>query len=518
MQNRKKIISNPQYVLVFIILFIGVLARILFLDGYPGGVSQDEAFSAYDAFSLANYGVDCFGYHFPVYNTTWGSGMSALYSWLSIPFIKVFGLNMWAIRIAQAILGILSLLVLYLLMKKVTNDKIAVITLFLFAISPWHIVMVRWGLDSATTPAFLLFGMYFFILGLEKEKYLLLSAVFYGLTLYCYAFTWTLLPVILLFQVIYAVVYKKIRFSITSVLSAFVIFLFALPLMLFLLVNYDVLPEIRTGFLSIPKVAYFRSGELASGGFMGKLYTYYKVMFLQDDENIWNTVPGFGIHYKFGLVFVFAGLFYSLWEIVKKLKNRTYHPFIFVVFQFIIGSLASLVVDKCDINKLNMLHIPAIAFAGIAIYKLCNVISKRLLYVLAAIYLIGFGFFEYFYYTSYNELISKEFNAGLTEAVQYAMELTDGTICVTDKAYHSQVMFASKIPTPEYLDTVVYTNYPAIWLETASFGQFEFTGKEILPALSEDKVYVWESTRKSYFEENGYQVSQFSYFIVAYKK
>jgi hypothetical protein len=288
--------------------------------------------------------------------------------------------------------------------------------------------------------------------------------------------------------------------------------------MLFLLVNYGFISEIKTAIISIPKVAYFRNGELSAGSFTSKLYTYYKVMFLQDDGNIWNVVPGFGIHYKFGLVFVFVGLFYSLWDILVKLRSKTYNPFIFVVFQFAIGSLASIIVDKCDINKLNMLHIPAIAFTGIGIYKLCKVISNKLIYVLVIIYIVSFGFFEYSYNTNYNELISKEFNGGLTEAIQYAMDLTDDTICVTDKAYHSQVMLASKIPTPQYLDTVVYTNYPAIWLEVASFGQFEFAQKEKLPTLSTEKIYVWESSQKTYFEENRYQVVEFSNFIVAFKK
>lgn len=513
---RKTIVEN-QYIVVLVLIIIGSLARLLFLSSYPGGVSQDEAFSGYDAFSLANYGTDCFGYHFPVYNTSWGSGMSALYSWLSIPFIKLFGLNMWSMRMAQALLGIISLLVLYLLMKKVTNDKIALVTLFVFTISPWHIVMVRWGLDSATTPAFLLIAMYFFVLGLEKETYLLVSAVFYGLSLYCYAFLWTLLPIILLFQIGYAYVHKKIKLSLITMGAISILFLLALPLMLFLLVNYDVIGEINTSFLSIPKVAYFRSGELGSGGFMGKLYSYYKVLFLQDDGNIWNTVPGYGIHYKYGLAFVFVGLFYSLFNCLKDLKSKIYNPFIYIIFQFIIGSLAALIVDKCDINKLNLLHIPAIAFAGIGIYKLCRVIGKYAIYVIVVIYLVSFGLFEYSYYTSYNELISKEFNAGLIEAVESAMEITQGTICITDKAYHSQVMLASQIPTPEYLETVIYTNYPSIWLEVSSFGRFQFQNKEILPILSEDIVYIWESSQRDYFEKQDYQVKEFKNFIVAYK-
>lgn len=519
MELRNERLKKHYYIIVIILMLLGSLVRLLFLASYPGGVSQDEAFSAYDAFSLANYGVDCFGYHFPVYHTTWGSGMSALYSWISIPLIKLFGLSMWTIRLPQAILGILSLWVLYLLMKKITNEAIALVTLFLFAISPWHIVMVRWGLDSATTPAFLLFGTYFFIKGLEKERYLLLSAFFYGLTLYCYAFLWTLLPFILLFQIVYAILHKKIKLSFVSISSGLIVFLFALPLMLFLLVNYDVIGEIRTSFLSVPKVAYFRSGELASGGFLGKLYSYYKVMFLQDDGNIWNTVPGFGLHYKFGLVFVFVGLFYSLWHGFVGLKQRMYQPILFILFQFTLGSVASLIVDKCDINKLNLLHIPSIAFAGIGIYVIYKAIDRRILYVITVIYLLSFGAFEYSYFTSYQKEIAKEFNQGIMQAVTYAMDITEDkdTICVTDKAYHSQIMLASKIPAPEYVETVVYTNYPSIWLEVASFGQFEFQEKEKLPDLIQGKVYIWERNQKAYFESHDYQVKEFDNFIVAHK-
>ena len=67
MEKIKKITNDRQYIVVLILMIIGVLARVVFLASCPGGVSQDEAFSAYDAFSLANYGTDCFGYHNPVY-------------------------------------------------------------------------------------------------------------------------------------------------------------------------------------------------------------------------------------------------------------------------------------------------------------------------------------------------------------------------------------------------------------------------------------------------------------------
>jgi hypothetical protein len=64
---------------------------------------------------------------------------------------------------------------------------------------------------------------------------------------------------------------------------------------------------------------------------------------------------------------------------------------------------------------------------------------------------------------------------------------------------------------------VVYTNYPAIWLEVSKFGQFEFASKEEAPVLTEGKVYVWGIGEKPYFTEKGYTVQAFDNFIVAYK-
>lgn len=512
----KEKIKDKKNIIVIICMLIAAFSRIICLGDFPRGLSQDEAFSAYDAWSLANYGTDCFGYHFPVYNSTWGSGMSALYSWLSIPFIKIFGLNMVSIRLAQALLGVLSVYVLYKLMQLVSNEYVALITLFIFSINPWHIVLSRWGLDSATTPAFILLGMYFFIKGMEKEKYLLLSALAYGMSLYCYAFIWPILPVILLIQVIYGIYYKKLKLSKYSIFSVLILGMCAFPLFLFLAVNYGIIDEIKTAFISIPKISYFRSGELSSGSFISKLYVYYQVLFLQNDNNIWNQVPEFGLHYKFALVFAGVGLIYSLADALKKIKNKIYNPYIFMILQFFMLSIAAVIVDKCDTNKLNLLHIPMITFTAIGIYLLCMVIDKKLFFALFGIYIISFAMFEYTYFTDYQTEMAKEFNNGVIEATEYAMDITDEQICVSDKIYHSQLMFASKIPAPEYVSSVVYKNYPSIWLEVDTFGQFKFLDKEKVPEKLENKVYIWQKEDREYFENSGYKTVQFDNFIVAY--
>lgn len=117
----------------FPLLLLGAfLVRVLWLDLYPAGIQQDEAFAGWFAYTLGEYGIDNFGYGFPVYFTAWGSGMNALYSYLSIPFVKLLGLNVWAIRLPQAIWAFLSILAFYGIIKRTISRELAVIVTFLW--------------------------------------------------------------------------------------------------------------------------------------------------------------------------------------------------------------------------------------------------------------------------------------------------------------------------------------------------------------------------------------------------
>lgn len=101
--------TNIDRLIVSSIFLIGILIRTIFLDLLPGGLNQDEASAGYDAFSIMYYGVDRNGFHLPIYLTAWGSGQNALYSYLSMPFIGIFGLNELSLRLPAAIISWVSL-------------------------------------------------------------------------------------------------------------------------------------------------------------------------------------------------------------------------------------------------------------------------------------------------------------------------------------------------------------------------------------------------------------------------
>ena len=112
-----------QKLLFILILILGIGARLWMFGDVPGGINQDEAFAAREAWSLLHYGKDSFGYSYPMYLTAWGSGMNALNTYLMMPFIALFGMHTWVFRLPQMLIGILSLFAIEEIVSKVADWK-----------------------------------------------------------------------------------------------------------------------------------------------------------------------------------------------------------------------------------------------------------------------------------------------------------------------------------------------------------------------------------------------------------
>ena len=187
LENQKELKKIIFRVLIFV---IGVFLRVYGIDKMPNALNVDEASSGYDAFSIMKYGVDRNGNSFPVVLYAWGSGQSVLYSLMSIPFIAMFGLTEFSMRIAMAIVGAISLIAMYFLIKNIfDNKKLAIIGLF---------------------PDLILFAVLFLILGIKKKKVIwqILSFVMLGISSYSYATSYLFLPIFVGITLGY-LIYKK---------------------------------------------------------------------------------------------------------------------------------------------------------------------------------------------------------------------------------------------------------------------------------------------------------------------
>ncbi len=512
----KKFMRMPECWLT-VILLAGSLVRLLNLGDSPMGLHQDEAYSAYNAWAVMNYGIDSFGYTRPVYYTAWGSGMNVLYSWFTMPFIALFGVSAAVIRLPQAILGCISILVVYGFGRELLHSRWqGVFFAFLLAVNPWHIQQSRFGLESNLAVPLLLISIYFFCRYLNgHEKCLWGTAFFCGLTLYSYALTWLVIPLILAVSLI--VFRKRVRFNRPFFLCMLLLFFMALPLLLFLAVNFDLIPEIRTGLFSVPRLPELRTGEMTFHTWVVKerILSLVAMLFRQYDGNWWISNATVGSYYYISTPFVLLGLVYHMKTFLRCIFRKKDMPVeLLLAIWFGVAFLVGCSMDYVYFHKVNYIHIPIILYGGTGIRWLGEILRKKKTVhaVAVCLYTACFGYFIYSHavfpvdYSAYgNPWVSHMSWYRYENALAFAQSLTDGDISVYALNY-ANIMLYDQISPYEFMDTVEYEGDPQ-FMEVKRFGRFcmgcgipEDEGQMECDPV----VYVYPYSLEESFREHGY--------------
>src|SRR3990167_9571166 len=113
--------------LLVLIIFFAFLLRIFAIDVIPVGFTPDEASFGYDAYSILHTGKDQWGHTFPLVLESFGDFKPPLYAYLTMPSVAFFGLNKFAVRLPNALLGTAAVYITYLLVnelqKRVKNQS-----------------------------------------------------------------------------------------------------------------------------------------------------------------------------------------------------------------------------------------------------------------------------------------------------------------------------------------------------------------------------------------------------------
>ena len=510
-----KMFENKKNIFLFLMAF-GILVRIICFVIVPGGLNQDEAYSGYEAYSIVNYGVDSWGYSFPVYLKTWGSGMNALQSYLAIPFIKIFGLSVFTIRLPMLIVSCFSLYAFYLLLKELFNENVGLVGLAFLCICPWHIMISRWALESNLAPSFLLIGLLFFVKVLNNNKYFMLSALFYGLSLYAYAITWIVVPLTLLGLCIYALINKKIVSIKHCLISCLVLMIFASPLIMFLLVNKGIINEITTRFISIPKLTLMRESEISLLNLLSleQWRNIFMILFVQSDGLLWNSVPGSGVFYYISLPFLFYGVFVIFKRMIGKLKNKEFGNEFILFYLLMVSVLCAGCIKNPNINKINNIWLILIMYIVLGI---CEFVGKykKYRFDVALLYVLFFLIFYVNYLASYNEEIKVNFNYDAKDVIEHVEKFGNRKIYIEGIRY-SQVLFYSQLSPNDFKKSVVYEYDNSRWIPVKSFANYYF---EIdYACLDHEGVYVVLKDNGDMFSDDKYNISTFGKYIVAVPK
>ena len=148
--ERRLTLSNKGYWVAFgLLLAVGTFVRCYRFLELPMGQNQDGSMAAVEALCLANNGTDQYGTSWPTYFEAWGySQMSTLYSYLLIPFVRLFGLSKFTLRFPMLLMGLLTLPLMWDVARRIGGRGFALTALFLLALNPWHMVMSRWALEA----------------------------------------------------------------------------------------------------------------------------------------------------------------------------------------------------------------------------------------------------------------------------------------------------------------------------------------------------------------------------------
>ena len=441
--------------------------------------------------------------------------MSCLNSYLMIPFLAFFGCQDWVVRLPQLIVSCFTLYVFYRLIRTVFGARAGLIGLLFLSICPWHFMISRWGLDCNLAPGFLLFGFFFFIRGIEHSKYLILSALFYGLCLYCYAMVWPVMPLMLILQTGYLFYVRNIRLDRYVGIAVGLLGLLALPLIVFLLVNVGFMEEIRTPIFSIPRLTAMRGNEISFKNISDNLKNFLTVLYKQNDGLYVNAPNDFGIYYRWTPVFAMLGIFYSILRLWKSLKERIFDMPVLLLIPFFCEILLGCIV-KINISRINCIHLFIIAFIVMGMELVIRGFGKysNYIWVLSmCMLLVCFNDYRKFYFRTYGPNLGVIFKSGVEDSVNYALEMAeDKEIYVETSFAYSQVLFYAQFPVTEYRDTVVYTNYPSEFLDVDSFGPFHMGFEDAV----QGNIYIIYEDSIQRFLENGWNIERFGYTAVAY--
>jgi 4-amino-4-deoxy-L-arabinose transferase-like glycosyltransferase len=486
-----RLMNNRTYLMIFL-FFVGFVMRFTMISSIPLGLHLDEANSGYQAWSLLHYGIDSHGDKFPLpvfYGQ--GNGTYSLSAFAKMLPIQIFGPTVLGARFGGAFLACLTLVLFYFFCKKIAGDNFALLGLFLLAINPLHIVNARWDFLVCITIFFNFAASYFLFLGFEKRKYLILSAVFFGISLYAHPMLWVVSPFTIIFSVIYGVYCKKITFSKEALISVVILALFALPVGLWILIQFDIIPEIRTSFLTIPRLYQFSDGQtqiqmrFSSDGIIKHFFTFIRYMLYQGGDRLW-VLEGFGMFYLFSALFVALGFFALVKDGIKKLKTREYYPPVFLLFT-IFGSIFYILFSAGGgawAPHISFLTLPLLFCCVYGVYLWWKKLGKTALILTIALYTFGFFSFTINYFTT-----TTGFNKRYEKVVQQAMASNYPTVYVIGIHYNN-FLYASQYPTDQFVKDVKYFVHPDGWyLMAEKIGRFIFNFTEL--PLSADTAYVY---------------------------
>lgn len=499
-QFRGFIEKHVGFLLLCIVFFAGFL-RVYSVNTVPVSLYWDEVASAYNAYSIGLTGRDEFGTTLPLLFKSFDDYKASGNIYLMAIPVTLFGLNEFTARATSVILGTLSVLVTFFLVRdlfaffkkdlkwSIKPEILSLLTVFLLAISPWHIQFSRTGFEANVALFFIVLGTWLCVKALKIPIYFLFSMISFAVSVYMYRSVYVFLP--FFFLTISVVFFKEfLHMSKKIVIGGIVTFLIVvLPFLPWMFSdggmsrarqvsivtnsNDEVFDSaekaLDTGNTLWSKIVFNRRVVYASETFQNYFVHFSPLfLFIDGDPNLRHTPIGMGVMYIWELPFVLIGLFVIITRLPRRLG-------IFILFWILIAPLpASVSVPNPHaLRSLNILPMPQLVVA-MGMYWIYQVMQKkwRVFYVIFLIGVISFFFgrYIYLYYGITAAKSSQDWADGYKQLVTYVSENEDS---------YDKVVISGHYWQP-YIYFLFYNQYdPRLYQESGSkagFGKYVFGG------------------------------------------
>jgi len=408
-------------------LLIFLLSISLFLRTYRIDYLElfgDELDAGYQSYSLLTTGRDYKGNLMPSYIHSFSEWRAPGLMYAMVPFIRLFGLNEWGVRMGPAMFGLISIWGFYLILGLVKVEKnTKLLTVFLLAINPWHIQYSRATFEITLLSSLLIFGIYFLIRGIQETKniFILWAGLLLSLTLYTYSTANVLMPLLTMFTIFYFKIKKK-QFLVLATTGI----LISLPIIyqlvfghvgdrfgtLNILNNKDVVAQIND---------YRNAGQ---GTFLSKIF--YNKLVVGGQKVIFNYGNSLGVNFLFNegdvtfrhSLHQVGNLFWIelpliIWGLIGVVRTKKYY---WIIGFLLISPIASsLTID--GYNHATRLFLLVFPLSTLAAYGLSN--SGRYKFIFGVILIFEFSRFQYYYWSFYRDQSYRWWHTGYKESMQY---------------------------------------------------------------------------------------------------
>lgn len=477
-------------IVLTLIIILAIFLRFWDLNILPPSLNWDEVSIGYNAYSVLKTGSDEWGEFMPLSFRAFGDYKLPGYIYLDIPFIYIFGLNEWGVRLPSALLGIGITILIYLLLSSLTNFRTAAWGALIAAILPWTIILSRIALEAHLALFLTVLGTYLFVKGLKKNSYLIISAIVFGLTIFAYNSSRVVTPIIvLLLGITYFQKLKNKKTALVGLVIFSTFFAIALPRALL----QDSSARYRwTAVLDEGAINHINESRGASKlpfpKFIHNKVTYFitessknyiahfnpNFLFLNGGSNYQFSVPGSGLIYPFLGPFILLGL----WKIYK---TRQKAHLVSLVWLLIAPIPAAITRDSPHSLRSLMMIPPLIFIIAFGLEDFMNLVkSRKVWYSLITIILI-FSLFRFWenYSNDYRNNYSWSWQYGYKEAVEYiSQEASQYDLIYFTKKYgepHEFVLFYSKFNPESYKKDVNLVRYEkSDWFWVDKFDKFIF--------------------------------------------